>query len=285
MQSIEARYKEVCANFEALLEYGTSLSAELAGQNAPSDREFYATLIFAKLLGHSISLHRLLPSGLAPSCPGKTELWDLCSVGSLARVLIESFDALAYIALHNISSDERSFRIVLWYLHAEERRKEMLRLIGSTAPKVTEVEQRVTGLRKALIANPIFSTTGRKFQKDIRDENSPPFHLSRAERCRLSGISHEYYTTAYMHLSAYVHTFPFAIQDLERFNAGDPGSLRVLSVPIQYSTGFLAKAIEGMLSVFPHAITPATECAAQALGIWTRIVGVGVRMTDGIDHA
>jgi hypothetical protein len=248
MQSVETRYQEVRTDFRTLIEYGASLSEELANRVAPNDREFYASHIFAKLLGHSISLLHLSPSGLHPHNPRVTELWDLCSIGSLARVLIESFDALAYVAIHGISDKERTFRISLWRLHADE-----------------------------LMEHPMFSEASSQFRKNVSNGNSPPFHLSKEERCRLSGVSHEYYTAAYMHLSAYVHTFPFAIQQLEHFKAGDPGSLRILSVPIQYATGFLAKAIEGMQSVFPLTTTTASKSAEKTLGIWTGIVRAGVR--------
>ena len=274
---VETRYQEVRTDFRTLIEYGASLSEELANRVAPNDREFYASHIFAKLLGHSISLLHLSPSGLHPHNPSVTELWDLCSIGSLARVLIESFDALAYVAIHGISDKERTFRISLRRLHADERRQEMLRLIGSTAPGVNEVAQQIKILRTELMEHPMFSEASSQFRKNVSNGNSPPFHLSKEERCRLSGVSHEYYTSAYMHLSAYVHTFPFAIQQLDHFKAGDPDSLRILSVPIQYATGFLAKAIEGMQSVFPLTTTTASKSASKTLGIWTGIVRAGVR--------
>jgi hypothetical protein len=56
----------------------------------------YAEIIFTKMVCHAISLRRISPTFQNGSNP---ELWDIGAACAIARTLVESFDALAYIAL------------------------------------------------------------------------------------------------------------------------------------------------------------------------------------------
>lgn len=130
------RYAEVVSAFDSLVDYGLKLSRELAGHVSAEEHLGYADPIFAKLVCHAVSLRKL-----SPDLDGKprNELWDISSTSAIARSLIEAFDALAYVALNNVTPEEREFRILLWELHDQVRRKKMLEHIGSQNPKVAEV--------------------------------------------------------------------------------------------------------------------------------------------------
>ena len=55
-----------------------------------------------------------------------------------------------------------------------------------------------------------------------------------------------------MFLSQYVHTFPFSLHQLMEFRAGEPEALRLSSLPLQYSMAFLAKAVVGIVGIWPE---------------------------------
>lgn len=274
MLEFEPRYWRVREEFSRLLAQGIEVANALAGKDAPGDREFYADRIFSKLLCHGLTLQRLSPTE-APS--GPDVLWDISSACAVARALIESFDALAFVAVESVPDDEREFRVLLWKLHAEERRQKMLALVGSTLPKVAEVDTAVATLRAALLAHPLFGTCNAGLAKRVAKGDTPPFHLDHAERNRRSGVDHDYYNAAVMFLSAYVHTFPFSVHQLMQFRAGDNESLRLMSIPLQYASGFLAKGIEGMRSVFPALLPSPSEETQRALNMWVAILDGGIR--------
>lgn len=273
---LETRYKSICSDFDLLVSHGISISEALAGKESPTDREYYADRIFSKLLCHALTLRRIVPTGLVPTRPGNSELWDISSACALARALLEAFDALAYVSIEQVSDSEREFRLLLWKLHSGERRQEMLKLISSTAPGVSDVTNNVTTLRQQLTGHEFFLKAPDRIKKKVERGETPPFHLSHAERNTRAGVDHEYYKAAVMFLSCYVHTYPFSVHQLMEFQAGEPESLRLMSLPVQYATGFLAKAIEGTQVVFGYKLPSPSEKAAEVLSVWIRILGNGI---------
>ncbi|MGH7926902.1 MAG: hypothetical protein ACREQV_03820, partial [Candidatus Binatia bacterium] len=87
------------------------------------------------LVCHGLSLQRLSPTPV----PTAGEFWDISSNYAIARALIETYEALSYIAIEDVQETEREFRVLLWKLHAQERRIEMLRLIGSKHSDINNV--------------------------------------------------------------------------------------------------------------------------------------------------
>lgn len=274
MSELVLRYQSIREEFDRLLAHGIEVANALAGKDATKDRESYADRIFSKLICHGVTLQRISPSALRTA---SAELWDISSSCAVARALIESFDALAYIAVEPVQEYEREFRTLLWKLHAEERRQKMFALIGSTLPQVVEVDAAVLSLRGALLAHPFLRSYSAGISKKLAKGTTPPFHLDHAERNRRSGVNHDYYKVAVMFLSAYVHTFPFSIHQLIEFRAGNDESLRLMAMPLQYASGFLAKGIDGMHSVFPSLLPLPNETTQQAIDTWTTILRDGIR--------
>lgn len=274
MSELVLRYQSIREEFDRLLAHGIEVANALAGKDATKDREFYADRIFSKLICHGVTLQRISPSALRTA---SAELWDISSSCAVARALIESFEALAYIAVEPVQEHEREFRILLWKLHAEERRQKMFALVGSTLPQVVEVDAAVLRLRDALLAHPFLSSTNEEISKKVAKGNTPPFHLNHAERNRRNGVNHDYYNVAYVFLSGYVHTLPFSIHQLMEFRAGSEESLRLMAMPLQYTSGFLAKGIDGMQSVFPSLLPLPNKTTQQAIDMWMTILRDGIR--------
>ena len=280
MPDVEDRYREIHADFDALVAYGFAVSSALAGRTVSHDGQLYADPIFSKLVCHAVTLKRIVPTGITPTTAGATELWDLSSACVVARAMVETYDALAYIAVHEVDDSERCFRILWWKLHDQERRQKMLGLIGSSAPGVTEINENVLRLRSELKAHPLFAGADKEFTKKVQGRKTPQFHLSQAELNQHSGVNDDYYKTVIMFLSQYVHTLPFSIDKLTRFRAGEAESLRQMFQPIEYATGFLAKGIQGMNAVFGEIVPQPSESTRDVLEKWLGIVGRGVCNVD-----
>lgn len=276
---IESRYRDLCAELDHLISHGHAISRAMSGKLIENQRQEYGDPLYGKLLAHAATVRRLLPSGLKPRTAGAVEVWDISSICTLARALIETYDALAYLAVEPVDTQERQFRVLLWNLHDQERREKMLGLIGSRSPEVSNIRQRVVALRHRVLTDASFQDLDPGTKKQIESKRAPPFHLSQRERNRRNGISHEYYNATEMFLSAYIHSFPFAIHQLMHFRAGDADSLQLLGIPVQYTLGFLSKGIEGMHAAFGNALPDMDENTSDVVDVWVEIVGKGVTGT------
>jgi hypothetical protein len=275
--NIEDRYRTICKDFDALVTHSIAISSAIAGKDAERNEHLYAAAIFKKLVGHAVTLRRISPTGMQPEVPGVSELWDLSSASSLARAVVETYDALAYVAVHQANAEERHFRILLWKLHDQERRQKILGLIGSSSSNVAEIGANVSRLRDELLAHPLFICAEKSFVGNVKSRKTPSFHLSQLERNEQSGVNHDYYNAAVMFLSSHVHTFPFAVHQLMQFRAGELDSLRMMSMPMQYATGFLAKGIQGMSEIFAEDAPMPSQSTRDTLDMWLGIVKDGVK--------
>lgn len=268
------RYLALLGEYDSLVEYAQSISCKLVGTELVEPHLSYADAIFTKLLCHAISLRKLSPVSQDAKLP---ELWDLASASAVARSLIEAFDALSYIALQPTTSDERSFRLLLWELHDQQRRLRMLERIGSSDPRVAEIRTRSKELVGRLQASPPFAAANGDFRARVLRGDAPPVHLSQKDLNAASNVDHDYYIAATMFLSQYVHTLPVSVHQLMHFRAGDPEALRLCSMPLQYSMAFLARATEGMLSLFPHGYVAPSATVKTSMETWLHLLSRGVR--------
>lgn len=267
---IPDRYAGIVNEYESLVTYACNISTRLAGQEISEPHIPYADAIFTKLVSHAISLRKLSPSSIPNQEP---ELWDVASACAVARALIEAFDALSYVALNPVDSSHREFRIIIWKLHDAHRRLKMLNQIGSTNPQIPEIKQKVTELVAALHAHAFVAI---KLKTDSLNENTQAMHFSQRELNTESGINNEYYIAATMYLSQYVHTYPFSVHALMGFRAGEPEALHACSMPLQYSMPFLAKAIKGMLKIFPSGFIEPNDELQNTIDFWCGIAENGI---------
>ena len=278
--SIASRYPALRIDLQALLDQCASASASLALHQSSTERQHNAKVIFSKLVGHGISMYRLAPTGIVPEKADATEFWDVSSLFCLGRALVEAFDALAYVALEEITDEERAFRVCLWRLHAEDRKLQALQLIKSQRPEVATLELEVGKLRQRLSSLPFAAGLDKGARSDVLGKKIPPFHLRPPERNRRNGVNHDYYTASHILLSAHTHTYPMAVEHLAVFQAGDSESLRLLALPIQYAIGFISKGLLGVHGLFPNLIPSLPEPAATIAAVWAGIVANGISRAD-----
>lgn len=269
----QERYAKILNEFETFLRVGTEVSNRLVGTTNAESHLGYADSIFTKLLCHAISLHRLSPQ---VNLKTDHELWDLPSACALARCLIEAYDVLGYMVFSNISPEEREFRILLWRLHDQQRRSKMLRAIDSKDPKADEIHSQAQALQKEAIRHSWYTRVRKDLKKKIESGDAPAFLLSQRDLNVSNCVNHVYHTSATMWLSQYVHTFPMSVHQLFEFKAGTPEALHMSAMPIQFTLGFLAKAILGMVSVFPKGNMDLATKESELFSAWTTVVEKGV---------
>lgn len=273
---IASRYSDMRVELHAVLDHCAVVSQASASRDSSTEREHNAKLIFAKLVDHGISLYRLSPSGKVPVELGATEFWDVSSLFCICRALVEAFDALAYVAIEEVSEEERDFRVLLRRLHAEDRKLQALTLLQSIRPEVAGLKAEVDALRRQLEKSSLLEQLDKSSRSAVLGKKIEPFHIRTPERNRRNGVNHEYYMASYILLSAHTHTYPMALQQLAVFEAGESESLRLIALPTQYAIGFLSKALLGVGGIFQALPPPTSSTAKKAIEVWSAIVENGI---------
>jgi hypothetical protein len=267
---IPEHIREVARELETLIAHGRSISSQLSGIKADVN-DASAGNIFSKLLAHAITLQGAIPVLRIQA----GTLIDISSAFVLARAIMEAYDSLFYIALDEMTPQEREFRAAIWHLHANERVLKILEKSGIN-PTLTAQRRVERDRTKPLVTgHPQFAGVGAGFQSDVRRGNCPPFHLSRAERNGRAGIDDNFYVGLEMDFSQYVHTFPHSVMAVATFNANDPSSARRLGPALGCAAGFTAKAIDGMHQIFPQLRKPPVHMES-ILQTWRSILETGL---------
>ena len=168
-------------------------------------------------------------------------------------------------------------RILLWELHDKEHRLTMLDGIGAAGPDIDQLRDDAKMLRDAAMAHPFYGKLSKKVQQKITAGEAPAYIRIQSDRNQSSGINHDYYLSVIMQLSQYVHTLPFALSQLRLTHAGDPGALQIMSLPLQYSMPFMAKAIEGMGQLWPALRIKLPEDTQRKMDLWILLAADGVK--------
>lgn len=266
MPPLDAKYERTLQEFEALTRHACWLSSQTSGQPVDCWAVVEASHIFAKLCMHGLSISLLAPSGNRP-----VEIWDLSSICALARCLVDAYSAMHYVAVDPVDDRERTFRRRLWVFHSEERRLDMLRLVGSKDPRVTELAADVDRLREEVASDPFYATLDNQLQRRAR-KGDLALHLTNSEIAKRAGIQPKYYKAVYRYLSNYTHTHALSVSQLAAFRAGDPESLRLIGTALQYGAAYLSMAIRDFTK-----IASAAPALPAKLGVliskWESIVG------------
>ncbi len=275
MDSESSRYAEFHAEFEALINYAVAVLNAQAGHKVQSSRENYGEKIFGKIVCHAISLKRILPD---PSRSKDTEIWDISSAYALSRAILESYEALAYVTVEGISEEELECRILAWKLHAQERRHKMLTLIGSRDPRIAEVEEDITLLRRSVLDMRFELFLSKSVLGKVVNGECPPYLVSRSIRLDAADINSNYFTAALMHLSSHVHAHPFSLHQLFDFKAGTPEAYGLMKIAGQYACGFLAVSVREMSNLFSPRAPDPPACVQATLELWWDILRQGVKL-------
>ncbi|CCK74713.1 conserved hypothetical protein [Oleispira antarctica RB-8] len=268
------RYTKNLNEFEAILSYAELFVNSLVGQKPSCPNDVYGERIFVKLLCHAITLIKISPS---KAIDNQRELWDISSCYAVSRALIETFDALHYIAIAKVCDDEKEFRLLFWKLHAEARRFDMLSKMGSKDPRVEETGKEVQILKFKLLGHEKIILCTDQLKSNIEKGTYQPYHLTQKQRNKEAGISHEYRDVATMHLSSHVHTHPFSVMQIVDFKAGSPECVGLMGIAIQYSTAFLAKAVHGMLQLFNSGAPVMDKETEDVYLLWLKVSENGIK--------
>lgn len=265
------RYRAILSEYDALIAHAASISQRLTGRPIDGQHMPYIDTIFTKMICHGISLRKLSPSA---DVYHVGEMWDLPSACAIGRALIETYDAMGYIGAMDISTSEREFRVLMWEMHDQKRRLEMLERIRSNAPQVEDIRARGDVLMRQISSHICYS--GLSESAKHRVARGEARHLTHRELNAANGIDHSYYESATMFLSQYVHSLPLSLHQLMHLRAGEPEAIKLSSMPLQYAMPFIAKAITTMTKIWPDCEPMRSQKLDLQLQLWLAIAANGV---------
>lgn len=247
------------------------ISAETTGRAVDTWEMEKVSIVFAKICITVISLLRLVPSSRLCASSGGIKAWDLSSLATLVRHLMEAYYLQFYLTHDSCPDDEREFRRLLWNYHSAFERRQVLRAAIPESSGLPGLEAHVHSLRQQMEAHPVFQ--GHSECRQRRLVQGRDFLLrSRDELSRGAGISEDYCRAQYKYCSNFAHSSPFSISTLDLFRAGDEDSERVMGVLVSLATGYLAKAVRDFVRLFPDQESTLSPLSTETVGMWQEIL-------------
>ncbi|MEX4004190.1 hypothetical protein AB4Y38_35505 [Paraburkholderia sp. EG285A] len=149
--------------------------------------------------------------------------------------------------------------------------------ISAAGPDVDMIRVDAERLHNMVSGHAFYSELPKDVRGKIGKRKAPHYLRSQEERNVASSINHDYYNSATMFLSQYVHTLPFALSQLSLTHAGDSGALQLVSMPLQYSMPFMAKAIAGIETLWPDMRLEMPEDVRNLADTWDLLAEQGVK--------
>jgi hypothetical protein len=192
------------------------------------------------------------------------EVWDISTLATLSRSITESYSALRYIAVEKVTTDESTFRRLLWEFHREEESLRMLQATVPDSPGILQVTVRRDALKARVVANQVFLGLSEKFRRRLlKGEDTAT--KSRVDICRDAGINPDLYRGIYKYLSCFTHPSPFGLSALYHHKAGQAETLDLIDLITEWTSGFVAFSIRDFAEVFPG------QKAQIPDGVWDEI--------------
>lgn len=267
---MKEKYSKSVQDLEKLVNTCISLSNNTHKRKVDSWREEYGSYIFAKLCIHSIAILKLIPESSLFNLPNNFKVWDIASLATLARSVIETYNVFFYLIIDELDDKELEFRFLLWHLHSESERKRMLNSIGSTNPKIKEVERDIEDYKNKLMNNDFYKSKISSERSSYR-KGETGIALSNSNISERAGISINFYKSTYKYMSSYVHTFPFSIQQIAVFKADDEESLNLIKALIDTTSGYLSFAIRDFVKLFPDQ-NETTKEVDELIKVWLDVL-------------
>ena len=206
-------------------------------------------MIFARNCLTCVSLLRLIPISSFYRPVEKLDAWDLPSVASLVRNIIETYHVFFYIT-EEVSDAEREARVALWRFHETAERLKALQLGVPSSKGIEQLTNEYSKRRARLERSSFFQSLPKKQRANLLNARDSKFS-SQSEIAERAGVSRKYLASCYKYCSNFTHTSPMAISMLNAFRAGTPEGRQRFKYVSELATAFMALTIRDFLCLVP----------------------------------
>lgn len=184
-------------------------------------------------------------------------IYDFPSAYILTRSVYENYINQYYLLLDDIDGTIRKFRVLAWRLHAAFERKTMLESIGSSK-YIDDLNREIDLFSDEVKKLPYFKRLPRNKQERYLRKRNKWDDFNQTDVAVRSGIHLSQVKAMYKYTSNYVHSGPFAIQQILEVRSGEE-TKSLLFNPIWFSEMFLALTLDASARIFP----PINEILSQ----------------------
>ena len=250
-------YIKFLQDFEHIHDFSRDVSNAIGGRKAP-EHLIQANQLFVRMTITGMSIIHLLPENRV--YPAEKPIWDMFSVASLTRNLLENYHILYYMAVENVSDDEREFRYYSSIFHLNSERHRLYKEFNNTNI-LAEFETNLPGAKQHLRTLPFFQHLSPTQQRKVLEGRSAMYLTHKEISERLPFLTEEF-VGYYRLLSNHTHSTPFAYitmsNDRGRGKEG-PAEINYLCLFLQLCDKYLSAAILDMISLFPECVDQLNE--------------------------
>jgi hypothetical protein len=261
---------EAIQSLETISFCAVKISGRTEGRQNVSWHMMMASLAFGRLALNGLSILRLCP-GSSLYAPGQFQTWDLPSVSSLSRNLVETYLALHYFTRTNLPAGELRLRKNVWRYHETCERIKMLQSGVPNSVGLPKLEHQMSQLKHELEKNPLFTALSKdKRKRVLRGEDAK---LETSEQlCASAGVSEGYYDSIFKYGSNHTHSTPFSFAQMDGFKANNISSRRVFHTSLNTSTGSIAVGIRDYLKLCPDQLPLMDSKEKRLVDLWAGIL-------------
>lgn len=262
---------EVIQSLEAISFCAMRISGGTQGRGPVSWHMMMASLAFARLSLNGLSILRLSPGSSLCLVVNGIQIWDLPSVSSLSRNLIETYLTLHYFTQIDFPADELQFREKVWRYHETCERVKMLRSGVPSSAGLPQLEQQMSRLRQELEQNPLIQKLAKEKRKRALHGNLAKLETNE-QLCSSAGVSEKYYGSTFKYGSNHTHSSPFSFAQMDGFRADDASANQVFHTALHVSTGFIALGVRDYVRLYPDQFPAMGDQEKQLVVIWEEIL-------------
>lgn len=261
-----ATVEESVQTLETLCHCAIDLSSKTQGRPTSNWQLLEGSIIFGKTCLTCISLLRLIPISSFYLPAHKIHAWDLPSVVSLVRNIIETYHVFFYVT-EKVSDSECEAREALWRFHETAERLEMLRLAVPSSAGVGQLTKEYSKRKARLETSPFFQSIPNRQRTNLLNARDSKFS-SKAEIAIRAGISRRYLASCYKYCSNFTHTSPMSIAMMNAFRAGTPEGRERFKYVSDLATAFLGLTIRDFVRLVPDHGMQIDEETWDVIRIW-----------------
>lgn len=249
LTELEISYLEELDLYKKVLDVTTLISANQHGIQT-NGRGMRAVKLFTRQTLTGLSLNRLLPE---PSVSKhiEDELWDVCSIASLTRNLLEGYLSLYYFGLEKISETEAKLRFHILQLHKNIEWYNIRKLSDLTDEEIKQFEKVILEQKKRIKNHPYLPNLT-SAQKNRVLQGAEMYMTKYDFEKQLTVCSN--LKTTYKHLSNLVHPLPLSIERVDNVRGRGIGSepdINYSLICLMIARRYLAATTIGIADLFP----------------------------------
>lgn len=220
--------------------------------------------IFTRQTLTGLSLQRILPR------PSKfreleSELWDICSIASLSRNLMEGYLSLSYFGLEKVPEEEAELRFFIAQLHRNVEWYEIRKLSDPTDPGLKEFEVGIKSekdkIRKHSCLDSLTESHRKRALRGIEMYKTKADFEAEQEVCK-------HLRRNYRHLSNLVHPLPMSIERIDNDRGrglGTDPDVNYCLICLMLARRYLAASTVGIADHFPDALASKFESSLRKI--------------------